>query len=82
MAAAPAPVPSGHSLLGKVAVALHARAAARRKGPSKVAAFLADHTGTITALGFMVTAAWHEGSFWGWLATGVAVLVAEFKIRG
>lgn len=73
--------PSGRSLLGKIAVSLQSRA--KRTGrPSKAAAFIADHTGTMTALGFAVTAMWHLGPFWGWLGTGVAVLVAEFKVRG
>jgi len=72
---------TGKSLLGKVALALRARAGRGGK-PSRAAAFITDHTGTLTALGFMVTAMWHEGDFWGWLGTGVAVLVAELKIRG
>jgi len=72
---------TGKSLLGKVALLLKARARGRGK-PSRAAAFITDHTGTLAALGFAVTAMWHEGPFWGWLGTGVAVLVAELKIRG
>jgi hypothetical protein len=75
-------VPSGRSLIGKVALVLSARSKARSGRPSKAAAFLADHTGTITALGFADTAAWHAGTTWGLVATAVCVLVAEFKVRG
>jgi hypothetical protein len=74
-------VPAGRSLIGKVAGVFAARAAARKQ-PSKVAAFIADHTGTLTALGFADTAAWHAGTTWGLVATAVCVLVAEFKVRG
>ena len=76
------PAPSGRSLLGKVAATLAARSKARNGRPSKVAAFIADHTGTLTALGFADTAAWHAGETWGLVATAVCVLVAEFKVRG
>lgn len=79
---AAATVPSGRSLLGKVALTLSARSRARSGRPSKAAAFLADHTGTITALGFADTAAWHAGTTWGLVASAVCVLVAEFKVRG
>lgn len=74
--------PAGRSLIGKVALTLSARSKARTGRPSKAAAFLADHTGTITALGFADTAAWHAGTTWGLVATAVCVLVAEFKVRG
>jgi hypothetical protein len=74
--------PTGHSLIGKVAATLSARSRARSGRPSKAAAFLQDHTGTITALGFADTAAWHAGVTWGLVATAACVLVAEFKVRG
>ena len=82
MSAAAVPVPSGRSLLGKVAGVFAARAAARSGRPSRVAAFIADHTGTVAALGFADAAAWHSGMTWGLLATAACVLVAEFKVRG
>jgi len=85
MAAATAPSGSsltGKSLMGKLALRLQARAAARKGGPSKVAAFIADHTGTITALGFADTAAWHAGPIWGYAVGAVCIVVAEFKVRG
>lgn len=74
--------PSGRSLLGKVAVSLQARAAVKRQRPSKAAAFLADHTGTMAALGFADAACWHWGTTAGLIGTAVAILVAEFKMRG
>lgn len=73
--------PSGRSLLGKIAVSAQARARAKG-GASKVAAFLADHTGTLSALGFADTACWHWGTAAGLIGTAVAILVAEFKVRG
>jgi hypothetical protein len=74
--------PSGRSLIGKVASVLSARSRARSGRPSRAAAFLRDHTGTITALGFADTAAWHAGEVWGLVATAACILVAEFKVRG
>ena len=74
--------PSGHSLIGKVAATFSARSRARNGRPSKAAAFIADHTGTMTALGFADAAAWHAGTTWGLVATAVCILVAEFKVRG
>lgn len=74
--------PTGRSLIGKVALTLAARSKARNGRPSKAAAFLAEHTGTITALSFADAAAWHAGTTWGLIATAVCVVVAEFKVRG
>lgn len=73
--------PGGRSLLGKVASALRERAAARKK-PSRVAAFIADHTGTLSALGFADTACWHWSVTAGLIGTAICILVAEFKVRG
>ena len=73
---------TGKSLIGKVALLLQARAQARNGKPSRVGAFLADHTGTITALGFADTACWHWGTGAGLIGTAVCILVAELKVRG
>lgn len=75
-------VPPGGSLIGKIAGVLSARSRARSGRPSKAAAFIADHTGTMAALGFADAAAWHAGTTWGLIASAVCVLVAEFKVRG
>lgn len=75
-------VPSGRSLISKIAATLSARSRARTGRPSKAATFLADHIGTIAALGFADSAAWHAGTTWGLVATAACVLVAEFKVRG
>lgn len=72
--------PSGRSLIGKLAGTFAARAARSRK-PSKVAAFIADHTGTLAALGFADAACWHWGTGAGLIGTAVVILVAEFKVR-
>ena len=74
--------PTGRSLIGKVALAFAARSRARNGRPSKAAAFLADHTGTISALGFADAAAWHAGTTWGLIATAACIVLAEFKVRG
>ena len=72
---------TGKSLIGKIALALQARAAARRK-PSRVAAFFADHTGTLAALAFADTACWHWSDTAGLIGTAACILVAELKVRG
>lgn len=81
MSASAVPVPSGRSLIGKVAAVFAARAAARKK-PSRVAGFLTEHTGTLSALAFADTACWHWGDAAGLIGTAVCILVAEFKVRG
>lgn len=73
---------TGKSLIGKVALLLQARASARGRRPSKASAFLADHSGTIAALGFADAACWHWGTTAGLIGTAVCVLVAELKVRG
>lgn len=75
-------VPSGGSLIGKFAGVLRARAKARGGKPSRLAAAIADHSGTVTALGFADAACWHWGITAGLIGTAVCVLVAEFKVRG
>ena len=82
MSVATAPQLTGRSLLGKVALALQARARRRAGQPSKLALAIQDHSGTITALGLIDTGLWHTGSVAGWIGLGVSVLVAELKIRG
>lgn len=81
MAAVTAPQPSGRSLIGKVARNFAEKAQAKRR-PSRIAAFLADHTGTLGALGFADTACWHWGTAAGLIGTAACILVAEFKVRG
>lgn len=83
MVAAAAPQKlAGRSLIGKFSGLLAARAKARNGRPSRVAGFLADHTGTLSALGFADAACWHWGHPAGLIGTAVCVLVAEFKVRG
>jgi hypothetical protein len=81
VAAASVPL-TGRSLLGKAAVALMARARIKRQGPSRLAAFITDHAGTMAALGLIDTGLWHVDPVAGWIGAGVCVLVAELKIRG
>lgn len=81
MAAASVPL-TGRSLLGKTAVALQALARVRKRGPSRLAAFVTDHIGTVAALGLVDTGLWHWSQIAGFIGAGVCVLVAELKIRG
>ncbi len=74
-------VPPGRSLLGHVRARLQLRAAAKDKA-SRAARVIADHAGTMAALGFAATAMWHLGPFWGLLGTAVGIVIAEDKIRG
>lgn len=69
------------SLLGKTVAALHARAAVRKGKPSRLGAFISDHTGTLAALGFADAAAWHTSTTYGLVATAACILIAEFKVR-
>lgn len=79
MAAATAP--AGRSLIGHVVASLQSRAKARGV-PSRAAAAVTDHAGTMAALGFADAACWHWGTAAGLIGTAAAILVAEFKIRG
>lgn len=81
MAAVSAPKLTGRSLLGKVALIAQARAKAKH-GTSKLAPFIADHSGTMAALGLIDTGLWHVSPVAGWIGAGVCVLVAELKMRG
>jgi hypothetical protein len=81
MAAASVPL-TGRSLLGKAAVALHALARVRKRGPSRLAVFVTDHIGTVTALGLVDAGLWHWSDIAGFIGAGACVLVAELKIRG
>lgn len=81
MAAASVPL-TGRSLLGKVAVALHARARMKKRGTSQLAVFITDHIGTMAALGLVDAGLWHWSDIAGFIGAGVCVLVAELKIRG
>lgn len=77
--------PPGRSLIGKIAAARQKRAQGARK-PSRVAAFVADHVGTLAALAAadegLWRVPWHLGPVTGPLGLCVAIAVAEFKVRG
>jgi hypothetical protein len=72
--------PSRGSLLGKVAASFQARAKVRGK-VSKAAYVISDHVGTFAALAAADVGMWHLGPVWGWVSTGVAILIAESKVR-
>jgi len=77
--------PTGHSLLGKIRDALAARRPAK---PGRLAAFAAkarEHVVTVAALGAFDLGAWqvhvpHLGTFPGWAALGVSLLLLEFAV--
>ena len=71
----------GRSLLGHLKARLAQRAAVKGR-VSRAAAVVGDHAGTMSALGFADTAMWHLGTFWGFLGTAAAIIIAEDKIRG
>lgn len=75
-------VPSGKSLLGKLAGAAAQRAAVRRQRPSRTAAFISDHLLTACALGAGVADAFLHSRGWGLGSLVPALLILDFKIRG
>jgi hypothetical protein len=81
VAAASVPL-TGRSLLGQAAVALHALARMKKRGPSRLAAFITDHIGTMVTLGLLDTGLWHWSQIAGYIGAAACVAVAELKIRG
>lgn len=77
-----APQLTGKSLLGKVALAMKARAEARGGRPSRVAALVGDNLLTACALGAGVAAAFLHGDTWGLCSLVPALVVLDFKVRG
>ena len=83
-------VPAGHSLLGKMARALQARAKQRTGKPSRLAAAAVrarEHVTTFAALAAFDLGAFqlnipHCGSAPGWLAVSVSLLLANFAVEG
>lgn len=70
------------SLVGAALAALQNRSRARAGRPSRVAAAIGQHLMTFAGLAAVDFAAFHAGHAWGWAATGVSVLLADFKIQG
>lgn len=69
------------SLLGMVLGAVAARA--RRKGRvPKLAAAVSEHAMTFAGLAAVDVGMFHLGAVQGWVAVGVSVLLADFKIQG
>ena len=85
-----APVPSGRSLLGKLAAAAAHRAAARSRKPSAITAFAAkarEHVVTVAALASADLGAFqlhipHCGAAPGWLAVAASLIALDFAVRG
>ena len=78
--------PAGSSLLGKFAAARQKRAQGGTRKPSRLAAFVSDHIGTVAALAAadegLWRVPWHLGPVAGPLGLCAAIIIAEFKVRG
>ena len=72
----------GRSLLGHLTGSLQARARARGRRPSKIAALVQDHVLTVFALGSVDTGLFHLGPVAGWIGLGVSLLVLDLKLQG
>lgn len=80
MAAVTAPG-ARRSLIGTVLGAAAARARAKGR-TSRLAAAVQDHAMTFAGLAAIDVGMFHLGTVTGWVAVGVSVLLADFKIQG
>ena len=62
--------------------AVQARAQARGRGPSRVAAAVQQHVMTFAAMTAVDVGMFHLGTVAGWVGLGVSILLADFKIQG
>lgn len=62
--------------------AVHDRARARTGRPSRVAAAVQQHVMTFAGLAAIDVGMFHLSAAVGWVAVGVSVLLADFKIQG
>jgi hypothetical protein len=69
------------SLLGMVLSAVQARAAVKGRR-SRVVAAVQEHAMTFAALAAVDVGMFHLGVAVGWVAVGVSLFLADFKIQG
>lgn len=69
------------SLLGMVLGAVQVRAHARGR-KSRLAAAVSEHAMTFAALAAVDVGMFHLGLVAGWVAVGVSLFLADFKIQG
>ena len=75
-------VPGGRrSLLGMVLGAVQSRAGAKGRR-SRLAAAVQDHAMTFAAMAAVDVGMFHLGFVAGWVAVGVSLFLADFKIQG
>ena len=72
----------GRLLLGSVIGAMHRRSRARTGRPSRLAAAVSEHAMTFAGMAAIDVGVFHWSVTWGWVAAGVSVLLADFKIQG
>jgi hypothetical protein len=77
-----APRETRRSLIGMAVTALHARARSRGQRGSRLAAAISDHAMTFAGLAAVDVAMFHLGFVAGWVAVGVSLFLADFKIQG
>jgi hypothetical protein len=70
------------SLIGMAVTALHARARSRGQRGSRLAAAVTEHAMTFAAMAAIDTGMFRLGFVAGWVAVGVSLLLADFKIQG
>lgn len=70
------------SLLGVVISALHTRSRIRTGRPSRLAAAVQNHAMTFAALAAVDVGMFRLGFVAGWVAVGVSLFLADFKING
>jgi hypothetical protein len=77
-----AAAPSGRrSLIGQVLAGVQGRA--RRKGRvSRLAAAVQEHAMTFAGLAAVDVGMFHLGTVAGWVAVGVSLFLADFKVQG
>ena len=72
----------GRSLLGSVIGAMHQRSRATRGRPSRLAAAVSEHAMSFAGMAAVDVGMFHLGLVAGWVAVGVSLLLADFKIQG
>lgn len=79
-----AAVPAGarRSLIGHVLSALDARSQARQRKPSRLVAAVRENVMTFAGLAAVNVGMFHLGTVAGWVAVGVSLFLADFKIQG
>ena len=76
------PLSGSRSLIGAALGALHNRSRARTGRASRLAAAVQNHAMTFAGLAAVDVGMFHLGTVAGWVAVGVSLFLADFKIQG